>query len=103
MLVTALNPRIGYDKAVRIGKMALAENMTLKRGGGSSSASSGPRISIAGSAGGHGGARRLARRLRWRRPVHLRKRSFPLAGHRTCVALEQEFWAVLEPRRSAAG
>ncbi|CAH2599469.1 fumarase C [Rhodovastum atsumiense] len=30
MLVTALNPRIGYDKAVRIGKMALAENITLK-------------------------------------------------------------------------
>jgi fumarate hydratase class II len=30
MLVTALNPRIGYDKAVRIGKTALAENTTLK-------------------------------------------------------------------------
>ncbi len=30
MLVTALNPRIGYDKAVRIGKLALAENMTLR-------------------------------------------------------------------------
>jgi fumarate hydratase class II len=30
MLVTALNPRIGYDKAVRIGKTALAENITLK-------------------------------------------------------------------------
>ncbi|MBV8916295.1 MAG: class II fumarate hydratase [Acetobacteraceae bacterium] len=30
MLVTALNPRIGYDKAVRIGKKALAENMTLR-------------------------------------------------------------------------
>ena len=30
MLVTALNPRIGYDKAVRIGKLALAENVTLR-------------------------------------------------------------------------
>ena len=30
MLVTALNPHIGYDKAVRIGKKALAENLTLK-------------------------------------------------------------------------
>ena len=30
MLVTALNPRIGYDKAVRIGKTALAENITLR-------------------------------------------------------------------------
>ena len=31
MLVTALNPRIGYDKAVEIGKLALAENITLKQ------------------------------------------------------------------------
>lgn len=30
MLVTALNPHIGYDKAVQIGKMALAENVTLR-------------------------------------------------------------------------
>ena len=30
MLVTALNPRIGYDKAVQIGKKALAENATLR-------------------------------------------------------------------------
>jgi len=27
---------------------------------------------------------------------HLRKRSFQLAGHRTSVALEPAFWAVLE-------
>lgn len=27
---------------------------------------------------------------------HLRKRSFRLAGHRTSVALEAEFWAALE-------
>lgn len=31
---------------------------------------------------------------------HLRKRSFSLAGHRTSVALEPEFWAALE---AAAG
>ena len=30
------------------------------------------------------------------RDGHLRKRSFQLAGHRTSVALEPEFWAVLE-------
>ena len=30
MLVTALNPRIGYDKAVKIGKLALSDNITLK-------------------------------------------------------------------------
>jgi fumarate hydratase class II len=30
MLVTALNLRIGYDGAVRIGKTALAESITLK-------------------------------------------------------------------------
>ncbi|MGE4045317.1 MAG: class II fumarate hydratase [Acetobacteraceae bacterium] len=31
MLVTALNPWIGYDKAVAIGKKALSENITLKQ------------------------------------------------------------------------
>ncbi len=30
MLVTALNPRIGYDKAVAIGKLALKDNLTLR-------------------------------------------------------------------------
>src|SRR5690606_32749197 len=30
MLVTALNPRIGYDKAVAIAKLALKEDVTLK-------------------------------------------------------------------------
>ncbi len=29
-------------------------------------------------------------------PGHLAKRSFSLAGHRTSVALEPEFWAALE-------
>ena len=31
----------------------------------------------------------------------LKKRSFSLAGHRTSVALEEEFWAVLD--RSVGG
>ncbi len=30
MLVTALNPRIGYDKAVQVGKLALKDNLTLR-------------------------------------------------------------------------
>ncbi len=30
MLVTALNPHIGYDKAVAVGKLALAKNITLR-------------------------------------------------------------------------
>lgn len=29
-------------------------------------------------------------------PLHLLKRSFRLAGHRTSVALEAEFWRALE-------
>lgn len=34
---------------------------------------------------------------------HLRKRSFALAGHRTSVALEPEFWTVLETAARARG
>jgi fumarate hydratase class II len=30
MLVTALNPHIGYDRAVKIAKLALSDNLTLK-------------------------------------------------------------------------
>ncbi len=33
----------------------------------------------------------------------LRKRSFSLAGHRTSVALEAEFWAVLEAEAERTG
>ena len=33
MLVTALNPHIGYDRAVAIGKLALHRNITLKQAG----------------------------------------------------------------------
>ena len=33
----------------------------------------------------------------------LRKRSFTIAGHRTSVALEPEFWAVLEREAQNAG
>ncbi len=34
---------------------------------------------------------------------HLRKRSFRLAGHRTSVALEPEFWAALEAAAARRG
>jgi predicted DNA-binding ribbon-helix-helix protein len=34
---------------------------------------------------------------------HLHKRSFRLAGHRTSVALEPEFWAVLEMAAATRG
>jgi predicted DNA-binding ribbon-helix-helix protein len=36
-------------------------------------------------------------------PPNLRKRSILLAGHATSVALEPEFWAVLESRAQAEG
>ncbi len=35
--------------------------------------------------------------------AHLRKRSLSLAGHRTSVALEPEFWTVLEKRAAENG
>lgn len=34
---------------------------------------------------------------------HLVKRSFSLAGHRTSVALEPEFWAVIEAAAARRG
>ncbi|MBW8268225.1 ribbon-helix-helix domain-containing protein [Caldovatus aquaticus] len=34
---------------------------------------------------------------------HLRKRSFTVAGHRTSVALEPEFWAALETAAARRG
>ena len=33
----------------------------------------------------------------------LKKRSFSLSGHRTSVALEEEFWAVLEKEAKNTG
>ncbi|MGG5810373.1 ribbon-helix-helix domain-containing protein [Falsiroseomonas sp. CW058] len=35
--------------------------------------------------------------------AHLRKRSFRLAGHRTSVALEPEFWASVEAAAARRG
>lgn len=35
--------------------------------------------------------------------VALKKRSFSIAGHRTSVALEDEFWAALESEAHAEG
>jgi predicted DNA-binding ribbon-helix-helix protein len=37
------------------------------------------------------------------RARHLRKRSFSVAGHRTSVALEPEFWTVLETEARRMG
>jgi predicted DNA-binding ribbon-helix-helix protein len=33
----------------------------------------------------------------------LKKRSFSLSGHRTSIALEQEFWDVIEAEAARAG
>jgi predicted DNA-binding ribbon-helix-helix protein len=35
--------------------------------------------------------------------MSLKKRSFSLAGHRTSVALETEFWAVIDQSAAAQG
>jgi len=52
-----------------------------------------------GAAGSHDRAGGDARR----RLRHLEKRSLSLAGHRTSVALEPEFWAALERVAAAEG
>lgn len=41
-----------------------------------------------GAAAGHGGSEKIERSLR--------KRSITIAGHRTSISLEPEFWAALE-------
>ena len=33
----------------------------------------------------------------------LKKRSFSLSGHRTSVALEEEFWAIIDAQAQRAG
>ena len=35
--------------------------------------------------------------------MSLKKRSFSLSGHRTSVALEEEFWAILDSEAKATG
>ena len=47
MLVTALNPHIGYDNAAAIAKNAHKDRHHAARGGGRSSATSPPRSSTA--------------------------------------------------------
>ncbi len=93
MVVTAIKLRMGYDRAVKIGKLALAENNHLEGGGGTLRVRPAPEFRSPDHSGGEshaacraGGRRRLS---------GLVKRSFSLAGHRTSVALEQEFWAAL--------
>ena len=93
MVVTALTLWIGYDAAVEIGKLALAENIIVNEAAEQlgyvrpedfdrrvvPTAKAVPRATLRGR----------------RRLSGLVKRSFSLAGHRTSVALEQEFWAAL--------
>ncbi len=43
------------------------------------------------------------RRANRERQAVLKKKSFSLSGHRTSVALETEFWAVLEREAARAG
>ena len=56
MLVTALAPKIGYDKAAKIAKTAHANGTTLARGGGPARLSHRRRIRPAGAAGAHDAA-----------------------------------------------
>ena len=35
--------------------------------------------------------------------MSLKKRSFSLSGHRTSVALEEEFWAIIDAEAKRAG
>ena len=48
MLVTALNPHIGYDNAAKIAKHAHAKGITLREAATASSAWSSPKTSTAG-------------------------------------------------------
>ncbi len=93
MVVTALKPRMGYDRAVKIGKLALAENITLKEAAEQFGYVRPEDFDRSGHSGGE--SRAACRAAGRRRLSGLVKRSFSLAGHRTSVALEQEFWAAL--------
>ena len=50
MLVTALNPHIGYDKAAKIAKKAHPDGTSLRAGGARLGSCRRPRISTAGCA-----------------------------------------------------
>jgi len=91
-VVTAPDRRIAYDRTLRIGKAALAENI-LEAGGGTVRLRPARRYS---SPGRPLGPDATASHAAGRRQLSgLIKRSFSLAGHRTSVALEEEFWAAL--------
>lgn len=92
-VVTAHLLRIGYDRVARIGKFALCGEHALEASGGTARLQPARGFRSSGRSGGKsraacgaGGRRRLS---------GLVKRSFSLAGHRTSVALEPEFWAAL--------
>jgi predicted DNA-binding ribbon-helix-helix protein len=93
MVVTALMARIGYDRVARIGKFARCGEHPLETGDGATRPLPARGFRSSGRSGGE--SRAACRVVRRRRLSGLVKRSFSLAGHRTSVALEQEFWAAL--------
>jgi predicted DNA-binding ribbon-helix-helix protein len=86
-------PRIGYDRAARIGEFALRGEHHLEAGGGTTRLRPARGFRSSGHTGGE--SRAACGAAGRRRLSGLIKRSFSLAGHRTSVALEQEFWAAL--------
>ena len=84
MLVTALNPHIGYDNAAKIAKKAHAEHTTLKEAGLALGLLTAGEFDRWIRAGGHGASR------------HVKKRSFRIEGHATSIRLEEEFWDAME-------
>ena len=79
MLVTALAPKIGYDKAAEIAKTAHKNGTTLARGGGPARLSHRRRIRPAGAAGAHDPAGLTQRQPRMR----LEPEEFPVAARLT--------------------
>jgi fumarate hydratase class II len=87
MLATALNPHIGYDRAVQVAKLGPARGPDPARGGAAPGRLHRRGVRRLGPPGGDAAPAMNP---------HLVKRSLRLAGHPTSVALEAEFWAVLE-------
>ena len=101
MLVTALAPKIGYDNAAKVAKTAHKNGTTLKEEAVKLGFVTAEEFDQPRAAGRHDPSRRSGL-------SGLKKRSFSVAGHRTSVALEPEFWAVLDAdaaksRQSLAG
>jgi predicted DNA-binding ribbon-helix-helix protein len=97
--ITALNPSVGYDRAVKIGKTALSENLTLRAAGVQLGLSRGG-VRQVDTAIAEGESRSELGRERL---TGLVKRSITLAGHRTSVALEPEFWQAIASQAQVRG